>query len=153
MSFDTLQQEQARLARLYQETADKMRGRRDGVVVTPVEIVDYQIRAIKNQLATMGKTLADPDVRIIDPFGGTGIYTARLLQTSGLTPLQTTELYHFRLLVLELDETAALMAEVNLRTVHRQLTGVNPVKRVVHRVDTFTLTDEDIDRLFQEGWE
>lgn len=151
--MDTLKREQVNLSRLYQETADKARGQRDGVVVTPVEIVDYQIRAIKTALHSMGKTLADPEVRIIDPFGGTGIYTARLLQTSGLTPQQITELYHHRLLVLELDETAALMAEVNLRTVHRQLTGVNPVKRIVHCVDTFTLLDEDIDRLMGEGWE
>lgn len=48
MSHDLLQKDQARLARLYQNTADKMRGQRDGVVVTPVEIVDFQIRAIKN---------------------------------------------------------------------------------------------------------
>lgn len=61
--------------------------------------------------------------------------------------------YHRRLLVLELDETAALMAEVNLRTVHRQLTGVNPMKRVVHCVDTFTLADDDLDRLIEQGWE
>lgn len=151
--MDTLQKEQTHLARLYQNTADKVRAQRDGVVVTPVEVVDYQIRAIKTALHNMGKTLADPEVRIIDPFGGTGIYTARLLQTSELTPQQITELYHRRLLVLELDETAALMAEVNLRTVHRQLTGVNPMKRVVHCVDTFTLADDDLDRLIEQGWE
>lgn len=84
--MDTLQREQTHLARLYQNTADKLRAQRDGVVVTPVEVVDFQIRAIKTALHTMGKTLADPEVRVIDPFGGTGIYAARLLQTSGLTP-------------------------------------------------------------------
>ena len=54
---------------------------------------------------------------------------------------------------VNLDETAALMAEVNLRTVFRHIVGQNPRKRVVHRVDTFTLTDADLDRMFREGWE
>lgn len=55
------------LATAYQEyTAAKNgeRSHRDGVVVTPVEIVDFQVRALKDSLATQGATLADPRVEI-----------------------------------------------------------------------------------------
>lgn len=51
------------LATAYQEyTAAKNsdRSHRDGVVVTPVEIVDFQVRALKDSLAAQGATLADP---------------------------------------------------------------------------------------------
>ena len=85
------------LAQAYQEyTAAKntSRGKQDGVVVTPVEIVDFQIRALADVLKRRGMSFADPRVQVTDPFGGTGIYLARLMQISGLTPDELDDLYH-----------------------------------------------------------
>ncbi|MDK8898138.1 hypothetical protein QP999_09345 [Corynebacterium sp. MSK004] len=133
---------QQRIANDYQRDTDTMRGQRDGVVVTPVEIVDFQVRAVIHQLAAQGYTLADPEVRITDPFGGTGIYLARLMQLAGLSPDQLDDLYHHRMLMVEIDPEACTIADKNLRAVYQQETGREARHSIVHNLDTFTLGDE-----------
>lgn len=133
---------QRRIASDYQQGTDTMRGQRDGVVVTPVEIVDFQVRTVIDQLAAQGYSLADPEVRIADPFGGTGIYLARLMQLSGLNSDQLDDLYHHRMLMVEIDPEACAIADKNLRTVYRQETGRTARHSIVHNLDTFTLGDE-----------
>ena len=110
---------QTQLAQNYQRATNARRGQRDGVVVTPVEIVDYQIRAVKHALAQQNATLADPRVQILDPFGGTGIYLARLM--------------------IELDPEACRIADQNLRTIFREETGRPARKSIVHNADTFII--------------
>lgn len=134
--------EQTRIAQKYQADTDKRRGERHGVVVTPVEIVDFQVRAVIDTLAQKGISLANPLVRVTDPFGGTGIYAARLMQLCGLTNGGLDHLYHHRLWVNEIDENAAAIADKNLRTVFEQITGRPARKSVVTCLDTFTL-DKD----------
>ena len=130
---------QTQLAQNYQRATNARRGQRDGVVVTPVEIVDYQIRAVKHALAQQNATLADPRVQILDPFGGTGIYLARLMQLSELTPDQLDDLYHHRMLMIELDPEACRIADQNLRTIFREETGRPARKSIVHNADTFII--------------
>lgn len=139
---DTLAIEQTRIARKYQADTERRRGERDGVVVTPVEIVDFQIRAVMDTLAQQGLRLDNPKVRLIDPFGGTGIYAARLMQLCGLGPEGIDELYHERLWVNEIDETAAAIADTNLRNAFQQTTGRSARKNVVTCLDTFTLKED-----------
>lgn len=133
---------QQRIANDYQQGTDTKRGHRDGVVVTPVEIVDFQVRAVIHQLEAQGYSLADPEVRITDPFGGTGIYLARLMQLSDLSPDQLDDLYHHRMLMVEIDPEACAIADKNLRTVYQQETGREARHSIVHNLDTFTLGDE-----------
>lgn len=140
--MDHLAAAQQRLAEDYQQGTDTMRGQRDGVVVTPVEVVDFQVRAVIRQLEAQGYSLADPEVRITDPFGGTGIYLARLMQLSGLTPDQLDDLYHHRMIMVEIDPEACAIADNNLRTVYQQETGRTARHSIVHNLDTFTLGDE-----------
>ena len=140
--MNALALEQTRIAQKYQADTEKRRGQRDGVVVTPVEIVDFQIRAVMDTLAQQGLSLVNPQVRLIDPFGGTGIYAARLMQLCGLEPGELDDLYHKRLWVNEIDQAAAAIADINLRTVFQQLTGRPARKSVVTCLDTFTL-DKD----------
>lgn len=99
-------------------------------------------RAVIHQLAAQGYSLADPEVRIADPFGGTGIYLARLMQLAGLNPDQLDDLYHHRMLMVEIDPEACAIADKNLRTVYRQETGRAARHSIVHNLDTFTLGDE-----------
>lgn len=130
------------LATAYQEyTAAKNsdRSHRDGVVVTPVEIVDFQVRALKDSLAAQGTTLADPRVEILDPFGGTGIYCARIMQLSGLTPDELDDLYHYRLRMIEIDPIACQIADANLKTVFEEETGRPPRRSIVICANTFTI--------------
>ena len=136
---DALAIEQTRIAQKYQADTEKRRGERDGVVVTPVEIVDFQIRAVMDTLAQQGLSLASPTVRVTDPFGGTGIYAARLMQLCGLSPYELDGLYHERLWVNEISQYAASIADGNLRNVFQQVTGRPARKSVVTCLDTFTL--------------
>lgn len=131
--------EQTTIARKYQADTAKKRGQRDGVIVTPVEIVDFQIRAVIDLLARQGRTLADPQVTITDPFGGTGIYCARLMQLSNLTPNQLADLYHHRMRVIEIDKDAAEIAAKNLANVFFEETGLLPLGTPVICTDTFAL--------------
>lgn len=132
-------QHQTKLAQNYEHTTSTRRGQRDGVVVTPTEIVDYQIRSVKHNLQQQGASLADPRVRILDPFGGTGIYLARLMQLSELTPDQLDDLYHNRMLMIELDPEACRIADRNLQAVFQEETGRPARKSIVHNKDTFTI--------------
>lgn len=134
-------QQQERLARQYQASVAKQRGQRDGVVVTPVEVVDYQIHSVFSQLAAQGVTLTDERVKILDPFGGTGIYLARLLQLAPLTPEEKIDLAT-RCRMVEIDEAACQMARENLAAVMREETGQDAVVPKVIHADTFTLGDE-----------
>lgn len=140
--MDRLAAVQQRIARGYQQGTGTARGKRDGVVVTPVEIVDFQVRAVIHQLASRGCTLADPEVRIVDPFGGTGIYLARMMQLSGLSPDQLDDLYHRRMVMVEIDPEACAIADKNLRDVYQQEAGRIARHSIVHNFDTFTLGDD-----------
>ena len=96
-------------------------------MVTPVEIVDFQIRALADVLKRRGMSFADQRVQVTDPFGGTGIYLARLMQISGLTPDELDDLYHNRMTMIEIDKTACQMADANLRQVFYEETGRRPL--------------------------
>ena len=57
-----------------------------GIVYTPIEIVDFVVRAADGLLRSeFGASLGDEGVHVLDPFTGTGSFVARLLQ-SGLIP-------------------------------------------------------------------
>lgn len=141
-------QEQYQIAYNYQQETERLRGQRDGVVITPVEVVDFQIRAVIDQLAEQGRTLADPQVRVTDPFGGTGIYLARMMQLAGLTPDELDDLYHNRMRHIELDADACQIADKNLRTVYARESGRPARHSIVHDRDTFAMSQEDFDRLW-----
>ena len=133
--------EQTRIAADYQRAVEARRGRRDGVVVTPVEIVDFQVRAVIDSLAARGVTLADPRVKILDPFGGPGIYLARLLQLASLTPAGKLDLAT-RCRMVEIDPDACEVARANLTAVMLAETGQSRIRPIVICGDTFTLSDD-----------
>lgn len=57
-----------------------------GIVYTPVEVVDFILHSVEDVLqAEFGKSMADDNIHIIDPFTGTGTFVTRLLQ-SGIIP-------------------------------------------------------------------
>lgn len=130
--------EQHRITMQYQEhvNLDKRRKGRDGVVVTPIEIVDFQIRSVLEQVRAMGR---QPDVGIewLDPFGGTGVYTARLLQLVDLPPARKRALAD-NCIVIEIDRASAQVAADNLAAVYAEETGIPGAVRVIC-TDTFDL--------------
>lgn len=65
----------------FKGTSEKM-----GVVYTPSEIIDYILRETNRVLRReFGRSLADEDVHVLDPFAGTGSFMAALIE-SGLIP-------------------------------------------------------------------
>lgn len=128
---------QEQIAREYQEATARERGQRDGVVVTPVEVVDFMNQAVRDLLSThFGTTVSDRRVKVLDPFAGTGIFPARLIQTT--RPEDVPGLVD-GLEAWELDPDAAEVAQDNLNHV-AGTAGVEPPR--VRVVDTFTVGEE-----------
>lgn len=141
--------DQSSIAAAYQQSVDVRRQRRDGVVVTPIEVVDFSIRSVFDHLNSIGREI-DDGVEWLDPFAGTGIYTARLLQIAPLSPERKRALAA-NCVCIEIDEAAAQMCFENLARVYRDETGRNGFVRVIC-ADTFYLpSDYDVwaDRF---GW-
>lgn len=129
--------EQARIAAGYQHDVDGRRQKRDGVVVTPVEVVDFQIRSLIQTLKTQHGIDPDEGVEWLDPFGGTGIYIARLLQLAPLSPERKAVLAS-HCVVVEIDPQVAQICANNLAAVYREEVGRDGYVRVIC-TDTFRL--------------
>ncbi len=128
--------EQARIALDYQRSVKARRQRSHGVVVTPVEVVDFQVRSALEAVAGLGRE-PDDSVEWLDPFGGTGLYTARLLQLVDLPPHRKRAMAD-HCVIIEIDAFAAQVAADNLAAVYFEETGARGAVRVLC-VDTFTL--------------
>lgn len=135
-------QEQEAISRQYQEEANKNvnRQKRDGVVVTPTEVVDFQIRSVIAKIKEVHGREPDQDLEWLDPFGGSGIYTARLLQIVDLTPERKYALSQ-NCIVIEIDPIAAQICANNLAKVLLEETGINDFVRVIC-TDTFALSPD-----------
>ena len=113
------QLEQEAIARTYQQLVEARRQQRDGVVVTPCEVVDFQIRSTLEAVKQQYGRAPDDGIEWLDPFGGTGIYTARLLQLAPLPPERKRRLAA-NCAVVETDREAAQMAANNLAAVYEE---------------------------------
>lgn len=149
MASDPGAQEQARLAREYQESTEKSRGDREGVVVTPLEVVEFINASAENILhSRYDRELSGPGIEIIDPFAGTGIFFARMLQNAPRMQVQgmVNNMYG-----LEIDPVAAKIADENVKNVARQCGATPPARPVVICADTFSIPPEQsIPELFDE---
>ncbi len=99
-----------------------------GIVYTPVQVVDFIIHSVSDVLKNeFGKTLADDNVHLIEPFVGTGTFISRLLQ-SGLIPAdRLTYKYKNEIHANEIVLLAYYIASINIETVyHDQMKTVNP---------------------------
>lgn len=99
-----------------------------GIVYTPVEVVDFIIHSVNDVLKSeFGKTFADDNVHVLDPFTGTGTFINRLLQ-SGLIPAdRLTYKYKNEIHANEIVLLAYYIASINIETVyHDQIKTINP---------------------------
>ena len=98
-----------------------------GIVYTPVEVVDFIIHSVNDVLKNeFGKTFADDNIHVLDPFTGTGTFINRLLQ-SGLIPAdRLTYKYKNEIHANEIVLLAYYIASINIETVyHDQMKAVN----------------------------
>lgn len=95
-----------------------------GIVYTPVEIVDFLLRAANDALSTeFGKTLSDEGVHILDGFTGTGTFIVRLLQSGIIRPSDLARKYASELHANEIMLLAYYIAAVNIEATYHALTG------------------------------
>lgn len=115
-----------------------------GVVYTPIEIVDFIIRAV-NELSTkhFGLGLGDEGVHILDPFTGTGTFIVRLLESGIIRPHDLARKYANELHANEIMLLAYYIAAINIEATYHGLRGGEymPFNGIV-LADTFQMTEE-----------
>jgi len=95
-----------------------------GIVYTPVEVVDFIIHSVNDVLKQeFGKSIADRNVNILDPFTGTGTFITRLIQ-SGLIPADDLVYkYHHELHANEIVLLAYYIATINIENAFHDTVG------------------------------
>jgi len=132
-----------------------------GIVYTPVEVVDFIIHSVNDILKKeFGRTIADENVHVLDPFTGTGTFITRLLQ-SGLIPEKDLERkYRHELHANEIVLLAYYIAAVNIENAFHDATldpddGIGKEKYIpfdgIVLTDTFQLGETDAsEKMFSE---
>lgn len=86
-----------------------------GIVYTPVELVDFILRAADDAMRVhLGRSLSDKGVHIQDPFTGTGMFIVRLLQSGLIKPEDLARKYASELWATEIMLLAYYVAAVNI---------------------------------------
>ena len=145
--LDNPEARQRVLMELYEKffaTALKKDAERLGIVYTPVEVVDFILHSADHVLRQeFGKGLTGKDVRILDPFTGTGIFLVRLLQSESLIKKQAIEgKFGSELYANELVLLAYYIAAIHIEEAYHGRLGPNagyaPFGGIV-LTDTFNL--------------
>lgn len=93
-----------------------------GIVYTPVEIVDFILRAANDiSLKHFGKGLTNEGVCILDPFAGTSTFMVRLLQSGLIKPEDLARKYANELFATEIMLLAYYVSAVNIETTYNAL--------------------------------
>ena len=145
--LDNPEARQRVLMELYEKffaTALKKDAERLGIVYTPVEVVDFILHSADHVLRQeFGKGLTGKDVRILDPFTGTGIFLVRLLQSESLIKKQAIKgKFGSELFANELVLLAYYIAAIHIEEAYHGRLGPNagyaPFEGIV-LTDTFNL--------------
>lgn len=93
-----------------------------GIVYTPVEVVDFILRAADDlSKKHFGKGLTDEGTYILDPFAGTSTFTVRLLQSGLIKPEDLARKYANELFATEIMLLAYYVSTVNIETTYNAL--------------------------------
>ncbi|CAB0833172.1 helicase [Corynebacterium diphtheriae] len=93
-----------------------------GIVYTPVEIVDFILRAADDvSKKHFDRGLSDEGVCILDPFAGTSTFTVRLLQSGLIKPEDLARKYANELFATEITLLAYYVSAVNIETTYNAL--------------------------------
>lgn len=122
------------------ETFDKNQAKT--IVYTPVEVVDFIINSIQHVLKTEFNTdFAGENIRVLDPFTGTGIFLAQLMESGYIPKNKLKKIYNSGMEFGENKLLAYYTACANLETAYAQLNGSNKHTPFKHGclADTFTI--------------
>lgn len=119
-----------------------------GIVYTPVEIVDFILRAADAALRdSFGRGLTNEGVHVLDPFTGTGTFMTRLLQSGLINPEDLARKYADELHANEITLLAYYVAAVNIETTYHALVdhdggaAYTPFEGIV-LADTFQISED-----------
>ena len=144
----------------FKKTTEQM-----GIVFTPVEVVDFIVKSVDWALKKyLGRSLADENVHILDPFTGTGTFITRTLQylkqqmdDGKITYADILRKYMHELHANEIVLLSYYIAAINIETVFDEVNGPDegyvPFNGIV-LTDTFESTEEQPvldDKLFGEN--
>ena len=104
----------------YFQFSDQQRTKRDGIVYTPIGIIDFMNQSVDDLLQQyFGKQMTEKGVHVLDPFTGTGTYITRLLESEDLIKKQdVVRKYERELSAVELQLLAYYIADVNIETAY-----------------------------------
>ena len=103
------------------ESADKKGTEQHGIVYTPIEVIDFIINSVQHVLKTeFGTEFNDREVKILEPFAGTGTFIVRLLE-SGYITTNMDKKYKKDIYANELILLAYYIATVNIETTYSNL--------------------------------
>ncbi|NTW70425.1 MAG: DEAD/DEAH box helicase [Chlorobiaceae bacterium] len=118
-----------------------------GIVYTPVEVVDFIIHSVNDLLKKeFGRTLADENIHILDPFTGTGTFITRLLQSGLIEQNDLERKYQSEIHANEIVLLAYYIAAVNIENAYHDMMGdATPYKAFdgICLTDTFQLGETD----------
>lgn len=97
-----------------------------GIVYTPMEVVDFILRAVNDALVEhFGASLTDEGVHVLDPFTGTGTFIVRLLQSGLINPQDLLRKYTQELHANEILLMAYYIAAINIEATFHALQQEN----------------------------
>lgn len=132
-------------AKALPKTADQL-----GIVYTPIEVVDFIIRATNDALSRhLDCSLTDEGVHILDPFTGTGTFVARLLESGLIRSHDLARKYVAEIHANEILLLAYYIAAINIEATYHDLTvdGSGPYQAFpgIVLTDTFQMTEGESD--------
>ncbi|MDR1393605.1 MAG: DEAD/DEAH box helicase family protein [Bifidobacteriaceae bacterium] len=117
-----------------------------GIVYTPVEVVDFIIRAVDDLLREHFNTALTADgVHVLDPFAGTGTFMVRMLESGLIKPEDLARKYASELHANEILLLAYYIAAANIEVTYHAVAGqpegeYKPFDGIV-LADTFQMTE------------
>ena len=98
-----------------------------GIVYTPIEVVDFILRAAEAALREHfdGASLSDDGVHVLDPFTGTGTFITRLLQGGFIRPEDLARKFAEEIHANEILLLAYYIAAVNIEVTYRQVAAID----------------------------
>jgi predicted helicase len=94
----------------------------NGVVYTPIEVVDFILRSAADVLKDeFGIDINDENVNILDPFTGTGTFIARLIETGIIDKDNLERKYRNELFANEITLLAYYIAAVNIENAYSRV--------------------------------
>ncbi len=116
--------------------SDRKAADKHGIVHTPVEIVNFILESVRHVLESeFGKTFNDRMVKVLDPFTGTGIFIAQLIERGMIDALR--DKYQNDIYANEVMLPAFYVAMSNIEASYQKMTGEYTPFQGISYMDTF----------------